>query len=219
MRSEPNLERTLVKTAVSAGIALAVMYPARTFLDLPDFLALAFFIFFGPLLVVAFVGLLPFLAKPRLSVAVILGTVFGVIAGTVNTMFAVVQITNLHYIRGYMRAADSPAAQQNWQDILNGVFTVQNGLNYVADLFLDWTAFLYAVVMWSHPKFGRIFAVLGFIAVGLHFVMKLYTFPEPPSEAGLFDAGPLVSIWFALVTIQVLRHLAWMNDSKTRTAA
>src|SRR3990172_4146455 len=205
MSTGAQLEKDLVTMAVGAGIALAIMYPARTFLPLPDPLAIAFFIFFGPLLVVAFVGLFPFLYKPVPSVAVILATVFGVIAGITNTMFSVVQLTSLNYIFGYMRAASTPENKQHWREILNGVFTVQNGLNFVSDMFLDWTVFLYCAVMWSHPKFGRAFAALGFLAAGFHFSMKLYTFPKPPAEAGLFDAGPLIGIWFALVTIQTLR--------------
>jgi hypothetical protein len=128
------LEKNLVTTAVCAGIALSIMYPARTFLPLPNRLATAFFIFFGPLLVVAFVGLFPFLTKPVPSVAAIIATVFGVIAGIANTMFSVVQLTNLHYIRAYMKAASTPEAKQVWQDILKGVFTVckkvRNDSNY-----------------------------------------------------------------------------------------
>ena len=41
--------------------------------------------------------------------------------------------------------------------------------------------------------------------------MKAITFPVPPAEAGLFDAGPLVSVWFALVIIQVGRSFQWMD--------
>lgn len=50
----------------------------------------------------------------------------------------------------------------------------------------------------------------GFIAGGLHFGMKLITFPEPPSETGLFDAGPLIGLWYGAVCIQILRSLKWL---------
>ena len=212
MTDTEHLQKTLVKTAVGAGIAVSIMYPVRTFVPLPDFVATLFFIYFGPLLVVAIIGLYPFLTRIRATVPAILGTAFGVIGGVANTMFAVVQMTSLHYIHGYIRFAEAAAAKQEWRDILNGVFTVQNGLNYVSDLFIDWTAFMFAIVLWSHPKFGRIFSITGVLAAGFHFVMKAYTFPVPPSEAGLFDAGPLVSIWFAVVTIQVLRNVQWMDE-------
>lgn len=204
--------RTLVRIGVVAGVMLGVMYPARTFLPLPDPLGLVFFIYFGPLITVAVIGFYPFLTKPGPSGSAILGTVFGILGGIANMMFAVVQMNNLFYIRRYMGAAESEAARDVWQNILNGVFTVQNGLNFVADFFIDWTALLFAIVMWSHPKFGKLFALTGFVAGGLHFGMKLYTFPEPPAEAALFDAGPLVSVWFAIVTIQIIRHISWMDE-------
>lgn len=214
MHTDPSLEKKLVIVGLAAGIAAVVMYLARTFLPLPGFVRVGLFIFFGPLLVVAFLGFYPFINKPRPSVSAILATVFGVIAGATNMMFAVVQLTNLHYIRGYMRASESEAAEEIWRNILSGVFTVQNGINYVMDFFLDWTAFMYAVLMWSHPKFGRIFSILSVLFVGPHFVMKLITFPEPPAEAGLFDAGPLVALWFAIVLIQVARNLGWIGEQK-----
>jgi len=129
-----------------------------------------------------------------------------------NMIFAVVQLNNLHYMRKYISAAASVAEKDAWRDILNGVFTVQNGFNYVSDFFIDWTAFLWAIVMWNHPKYGKLFAVTGLIAAGSHFLMKLVTFPEPPSEAGLFDAGPLVSVWFAIVTVQLIRKRKWMDE-------
>ena len=207
------IQSRLVKVGVAAGVTAVVTYLAKTFLPLPDAVHVGFFMSRGPLLVVAFLGFYPFLAKPAPSVAAILATVFGVIAGAATMLFAVVQLTNLHYIVGFIQEADSPAAEETWRNILRGVFTVQNGVNYVADFFLDWTAFLYALTMWSHPKFGRLWSVLSLVLVGPHFVMKLMTFPEPPAEAGLFDAGPLVSVWFALVVIQVARNLRWMEGS------
>jgi hypothetical protein len=211
MPDDPRFSRSLVSVGVAAGIAAGVMYPARTFLPLPDTLAVACFIYFGPFVTVGIVGLYPFLAKVRTSVPLALGTLFGAIAGVTNMTFAVVQLENLHYIRGYARAAATPEGREAWGNILNGVFTVQNGLNYVSDFFLDWCIFLLAWSMWTHPKFGKAFAIAGVVAAGAHFGMKAWTFPVPPSEAGLFDAGPAVSVWFALVTLQVLRHLRWMN--------
>ncbi len=219
MNNETSLKKALVKTGVVAGIVMVVVYIIPKILPFPDFLSTAFFIYSGPLLVVAFIGLYPFLSKPTVSVPVIIGTIFGIIAGVSRMMFAVVQMTNLVYIRRYMRAAEMPEAKQIWQDILKGVFTVQNGLNYVGDFFLDWALLLFAFAMWKHPKFGKIFSFFGVIAAGSHLVMKAYTFPEPPAEAGLLDAGPLVSVWAALVFIWVLRNLSWMDDNSSSSVS
>ncbi len=85
---------------------------------------------------------------------------------------------------------------------------MQNGLNWVSDFFVDVAAFLFAIVMWRHPGFGRFFSLLSLVTIGPHFVLKAITFPRPPAEAGLFDAGPLVGLWFAVITVQIARHVA-----------
>ena len=204
-------QERLVRLGGVAGLTGCLMYAVRNF-PVPDLLQELLFIFFGPVLVVAYVGSFPFMARPRPTVSAVLGSVFGIIAAATNMMFAVVQLNNLHYIRGYIGTAASDVERQQWGTILQGVFTVQNGLNYVADFFFDWTIFLWAILMWNHPKFGKLFTITGIIAGGLHFGMKLATFPEPPSEAGLFDAGPLIGVWYAIVSVQVLRHARWMRE-------
>lgn len=209
MHIDARTETNLVRIGGIAGLTGCLMYAIRSF-PVPDFIQQPLFVFLGPVLVVAYVGIFPLLARPKLTIAAILGSVFGVIAAAVNMMFAVVQVNNLHYIRGYANGAASEAVREQWHNILNGVFTVQNGMNYVADFFFDWTIFFWAVLMWQHPKFGKLFTIGGFIAGGLHFGMKLITFPEPPSEAGLFDAGPLIGVWYAAVSIQAIRHARWV---------
>ncbi len=213
MELDPSLRTRLVRVGAVAGLTACLMYAIRSF-PVPEPLGQLFFIFFGPVLVVAYVGILPFTTRPRLTIAAILGSVFGILGATVNMAFSVVQLNNLHYVRRYAREAASAAEREEWQHILAGVFTVQNGLNYVADFFLDWTIFFWAFLMWRHPKFGKLFTVTGLIAGGLHFGMKLWTFPEPPAEAGLFDAGPLIGLWYAAVSIQVLRHVRWVGESR-----
>ena len=214
MLDNPKHQIILTRLGIIAGLAVSIMYPARVFLPLPDVIKVSFFIYFGPLMMIAFVGLYPFLKKGSESVAVVFATLFGTIAGAVHMMFSVVQMNNIHYIYEFIEKADTDVLKESWRSILRGVFTVQNGLNYVMDFFLDWTIFMFAIVLWHHPKFGKPFSILGLIAGGSHFVMKAWTFPEPPKEAGLFDAGPLVGIFFAVVVIQVLRHFRWMDETQ-----
>jgi hypothetical protein len=80
--------------------------------------------------------------------------------------------------------------------------------------FLDGAAFLYAEIMWRHPAFGRVVALLSIALVGPHFTMKLATFPAPPAEAGLFDAGPLVGAWFTIATVCAA---VWLWRQRGRT--
>jgi len=213
-----NVQKNLVRVGAVAGLAVVAMYLVPKVLPVGS-VSTYLFIYQGPLLVAAFAGLYPFLAKPTPSAAALLGALFGIIAGACRMLFSVVQMTNLHYIRGYISEADTPEAESVWQDIFQGVFTVQNGIAYVMDFFLDWAVLLFVIVMWRHPKFGKVFSILGLFVAGSHFVMKAYAFPEPPAEAGLFDVGPLVSIWAAFVFIWVLRNLAWMDEAETSSAA
>jgi hypothetical protein len=210
-------EKMLTRAGAFAGIAVAAMYLVPRVAPV-GFLSTYLFIYQGPLLVVAFVGLYPLLSRPT-PVLALLGSLFGVVAGVCRMLFSVVQMTNIEYLDSYMRGARTPEAAQSWQDILTGVFTVQNGISYVMDFFLDWAVLLFALAMWRHPRFGKVFTITGFAAAGSHLVMKAYTFPKPPAEAGLLDAGPLVALWATIVFVWVLRSLRWLDGHPSQSAA
>ena len=198
--------RSVAMGTVAGSLAL-VMYLARTFLPLPDTLATWCYMFFGPSLVLAFLGWWPLMRIDGAFLRAQVATVFGIIAGATNMMFAVVQMNNLYYLRLKIAAAENAALAAEWKHILIGVMTVQNGLNFTMDFFLDAAAFCYASILWRRGTPGRVLAVLSIALVGPHFVMKIITFPQPPAEAGLFDGGPLVGVWFLLTTIYVTRWL------------
>jgi hypothetical protein len=200
--------------AVAGALAIA-MYLARTFVPMPGPAHTACFTLFGPALVFAYTGLHPLLQHGSPSLAGRLATVAGIVGGATNMMFAVVQLNTLHVLRAAIAAAETAEAKAEWRHILRGVFTVQNGLNITMDFFIDLSALLYALVMWRHPAFGRAISLASVALVGPHLVMKAITFPVPPAEAGLFDAGPLVGVWFTLVTACVVRCL-WRQPSHGR---
>jgi hypothetical protein len=176
------------------GASALVLYLARSFLPLPDVVATFCYLLFGPCLVLAFFGWWPFMERGGSILRARVATVFGIIAGATNMMFAVVQMNNLYYLRLKIAAAESEALAGEWKRILVGVLTVQNGLNFTMDFFLDVAAFCYASILWREGALGRALALLSVLLVGPHFFMKLGTFPEPPAEAGLFDGGPLVGV-------------------------
>lgn len=197
-----------------AGSAAIAMYLGRTFLPLPDAVSVYCYMLFGPALVLAFLGWLPLMQLSGAELTARVATVFGIVAGAVNMMFAVVQMNNLDRIGAKIAGAATPERADEWRRILSGVFTVQNGLNFTMDFFLDAAAFCYAAIMWRHPGFGKAVALLSIALVGPHFVMKLFYFPTPPAEAGGFDGGPLVGVWFTVATVFSIRWLL-----KNRTAA
>lgn len=197
--------RRMAWAGITAGLLAGGMYLGRLLFDLPTYLSRPFWIFIGPLMCVAFLGVFAFLGRERVSAALVVGTVFGVLAGAFRLVFSVVQSNNLVTIRRHMADAATEMERQVWGDIFTGVFTVQNGMNYAYDLFLDWGILLLVFPVWRLSRGGQILAVSGAAVAGIHFMAKLITFPEPPAEAGLFDVGPAVSV-FVLV---LLSWMAW----------
>ena len=90
---------------------------------------------------------------------------------------------------------------------------MQLGLDVAWDVFICLGTLLFALNMIRHPRLGRIIGIIGIaLAVGL-FALNIYTFPTPPGEAGLFDLGPFVSLWYLVVSIMVLSSLKWAREN------
>lgn len=213
MQIDTGLSNRVMRTGVIFGLIAVLMYLLLAILPLPTFLRRPFWVLIGPFMTIAFVGLFPFIATHRVTVTAILGTVMGVLAGALRCASSVVQSSNLHYIRRYTDAESSESAQQVWQNILSGVFTVQNGLNYAYDLFLDLAVLMLAIALWHHPGPGRIFAITGAAAGATHLSLKLVTYPEPPAEAGLVDVGPVLGLWFLALLVWILWRRPWADGS------
>lgn len=209
----PYVRRATLLSAFAGSLGIA-MYLARAFFALPEPLELACYALFGPALVIAFFGLTPLLSKGNAPLAAQVGSVFGIIGGAVNMCFAVVQLCNLAVLRPAIRNATDPLIQADLRRVLTGVFTVQNGLNITMDFFIDTAAFCWAFAMWHHPRFGRTVALLALPLVGTHYVLKAWTFPVAPREAGLFDAGPMVGAWFTVVSVLTWRAARRREDSE-----
>ena len=87
--ADPAILQSVAMGTVAGSLAL-VMYLARTFLPLPDTVATWCYMFFGPSLVLAFLGWWPLMRIDGALLRAQVATVFGIIAGATNMMFAVV---------------------------------------------------------------------------------------------------------------------------------
>jgi hypothetical protein len=84
------------------------------------------------------------------------------------------------------------------------------------DLFIGLGTFLLAANMWPHPRFGRLLALSGgSIAIAL-VVVNLAAFPEPPADAGSIDLGPLVGLWYLIVTVRLAMSAGWAAEAAGR---
>lgn len=159
---------------------------------------------FGLLLVPGFVAIALRIQDTGPSVAALFGMLFGIISAPCFAAMTLVQVSNLAYIRRFIREATDPAAQQHLREILRVVFTVQLGLDLVWDLFVTCATILVASPMLKVRGASRVFGVFGIAAGLLALVLNLWTLPVPPAEAGLFDAGPAVGAWYLLVAAWLL---------------
>lgn len=211
MTRETGVANSLARTGAITGIIASLIYPAWSFLPLPDIMNLLFHFAFGPLIIVSFMGLNRLVKANRDSTPLQIATIFGIIAGCMFTLMTIVQSSNLSYIYNYIRQAQDETTKEIFRRILQGVFTVQLGIDVSWDIFITLATILFGLSMFNHPRFGKVFGWVGILVGGVTLFLNLYTFPVPPREAGLMDLGPAVGLWFLAVSIQMIRSLTWMG--------
>ncbi len=184
----------LVRWGAIAGLATCIVYPLVAFSPLPGDSRVVLAATMGPLLGIASWGLRQFLILDRPSAAADLGAVSNALAGALVTAMFLVQAATGMRIHG----KPGPEAQAVWL-----------GLDVAWDVYLGCGTLLLASSMLRHPRLGRAVGTAGvLIALGL-LVLNLATFPVPPGNAGLIDLGPVIGLWYLVVTVMVLRSLPW----------
>ncbi len=88
------------------------------------------------------------------------------------------------------------------------------GLDVAWDVFGGVGTVLFGFALWRHPRVGRVLALAGILLGGALLALNIGTFPAPPAEAGWFDIGPFVALWYVILMARVL-WLAWSRESRT----
>ena len=195
------LSRSWVRLGAPAGVLAVVAYIGASALPLPERLAMLLAFAFGPLLSVAFVGFYFFLRTHRDSPALQLATLFGVIGGTLVNLMLVVQQALFMGIPADARRAMGPA----WA----GLNQVQLGIDVSWDIYIAAATILLGLALARHPRFGPVLASITSLIGALLLVLNLWTFPTPPVNAGLLDVGPLVGLWYLVLSVRVWTSLGW----------
>lgn len=194
MGSEP-IQIRWIKVGIIAGLCASIVYPLLVFAPLPFILTATLAGLLGPLIGFASFGLRALLQLFEDSVASTLAALSNLIAGAFFSAMALVQL-----------AVRSRAPVGAGEADLVGVWL---GLDVAWDIYIGLGTVLFASVMVRHPRFRWPFAVTGLTLGFLELALNLATFPTPPAEAGLFDIGPLVGLWYLATTLQAWRSLGW----------
>ena len=184
----------LIKLGIAAGLTASLFYPLLIFAPLPLSAVVVLASFLGPAIGIASLGLKELLSLSRTTLWANLGALTNFIAGALFTTMLLVQLAFKSQPEG-----DMPVM-------------IWLGLDVAWDIYIGLGTIFFSAAMYGHARFGKVYAILGFILGVLVIALNLATFPTPPANADSIDIGPIVGIWYLAVTIQSWRSLKWAKE-------
>lgn len=206
------------RAAIGFGLAAVGAYLVVALRLLPVPILRVLFISTGPLIAVAILAMGHWLAVERDSVALRMAVLLHVVAAALMSAMAVIQNANVAFTRTRLATAHDELERQMIQAAHRGVDGVQLGLDIAWDLWITMGAAFLAFALLDHPRFPRVIGWTGLAAAALVLGLNLWTFPVPPAAAGLFDAGPILGLWYvAIILTGALRRGSTVAPSEVGT--
>lgn len=138
------------------------------------------------------------IALERQGTANRLAFLFSVVALAVVSEMLAVQLAVRFGLRAHLPDLSHP------ESLLKVLRTIDLGLDVVWDVFMGFSMMIGAVPMYRHTRLGAVWAVPSFVVGLLLMALNVATFPFPPATRGLFDIGPLVGLYYLLLSIRVV---------------
>ena len=179
-----------------AGLGAFASYLSSAFVPLPEPVALFLAFAFGPLFMVASLGLYRLLKMWKPSLWLEVAFLFNVVATALVTLMLAVQQTSFAFHDKFKTADRGSVTDEQLRWIFKEVNAVQLGIDIAWDVFISLGTACFAIGMWKHPVFGRILPAVGVTVSVLLLGFNLVWFPEPPADAGSIDFGPAVALWY-----------------------
>ena len=187
--------RSWVSFMLITGFTAFASYLAAAFLPLPEKISLVLAFAFGPLFMLASLGLFYVIRQWKDSIALQAGTLFNITATGFITMMLVVQQTIFSFHDKFKTQSHDGVSDEQLSWMFREVNGVQLGIDLAWDIFISAGTFLFAWSFWGHPVLSKLLSAAGMLVSVLLLVFNLAFFPEPPGEAGSVDFGPFVSLW------------------------
>lgn len=196
MNSKFTTTNNLEKIGAIAGILSIIFYiSAAAFSFLPNSVSRLFGFAFPLLWIISFMGLHRFLKKESQTATIEIAYVFGIIGAAIACSLIVIQQANMIWHRELMASVSSDDAKALLKAIYRAANRVQAGLDVTFDIFITISWILFGLNIARSQSFNKILGWMGSLIALLLLVLNLYTFPNGPAEAGLFDFGPLLGLW------------------------
>ena len=180
----------------TTGLLAVAAYTLLVAVPLPDKIAAVVASMFGPLVGCASIGLYRVLAWRRETVAGFLAAIANVAAGALVVAMLLVQLALDEAEK------DAPGLDASIERVFDHVHF---GLDLSWDTFICLGTFLFGMAMLRRPGFGPVVGGAGMVIAVALYAVNFATFPEPPADSAV-DLGPLIGLWYAVVSVLLLRH-------------
>jgi hypothetical protein len=167
-------------------------------------LILAFAI--GPAIMAAMLELYAGLAPKHDGRLLRTATVFLVLGfATLTAMIVVQQAIFIGADASFYVDSELPA-EETRRYVFMGLNMVQLGLDVTFDIFYSVGLILLGVIVYRSPEGGKILGGVAVVLATALLALNMWTFPIPPSEAGLVDLGPATAIWWLVFILSNRRR-------------
>ena len=208
-RPYPPLLVGWTRVGAACGFLAVVSYSLIAAAPLTSGPALVVACVFGPALAFASLGLYHVLRAHRRTVSLDLGLVANLAAGVTVTLMLFAQLGLKRWFEEQFGTGSTDSSERALRAAFEAANGIQLGLDVAWDLFLGLGTVLLAANMWTHPRFGRTLAVSGCVIAVALVCANLIAFPDPPAEGGSIDLGPLIGLWYLVVTIRLAGSRSW----------
>jgi hypothetical protein len=193
------------------GIAAMVSYVLMIAVPLADSVVIWPGALFGPLLLLGSMGLYHVLTAERHNIAAQAALGFNALACALITAMLMVQMA-LHTTAAKL----DPRLDTN---VMREFNSIHFGLDVAWDIYGALGVIAFGIAMLRNANFGRMRGGAGILVGVALLALNLYTFPIPPAGVNLPDLGPLVGLWYTLISFRTLRIARRLELRQTAASA
>jgi hypothetical protein len=202
MYNENRLTLNWINIGIICGFLVSIIYPLLQFIS-NLMLGIILAASMGILLSLASVGFYYFIQIHKKNIISKIALFSNIIAGAILTQMFLVQLA--------IKSSKPELVDESSKWIWITINHIHYGLDVAWDVYIFLGTILYAISVFQHPKFRKIFSITGILISLLMIVTNIISFPIPPSRE-FFDFGPLIGLWYLGITIKITFSRKWIHQ-------